>query len=132
MNKLYFFICFLTCSITCWGHEAPVSNTNVMSCQGTDSLLVDLHFSIINNTHFIPKPHTPVRYPSVSQNATTLIFNYGCDNTTLAIVDDTDEIVYSIDIEAGCESLMLPSWLTGTFRLQIIRESFTFEAEIEL
>jgi len=95
---------------------------------------VNLVFHLNKDTHTDknPFPHTPVRMPSICQDGHTLTFDYGCDNTNLAIVDDTDQVVYSADIEEGCDSLALPSWLTGTFRLQIIRGSLTFEAEIEL
>lgn len=131
MNKALFFILFLTASATCWGVGNAYANVQVQSQQMSDSTLIDLHFNIIGGP-FGPRPKAPTQYPSITQDVRTLIINSGCDNTTLAIVDDTDLVVYSADIEEGCDNLTLPSWLTGTFRLQITRGSLTFEAEIEL
>lgn len=121
---LFFFVfCLATAQAKCNNHQMADSTT-----------VVDLAFHLNKDVHTDkdPFPHTPVRMPSVTQEDHTLTFNHGCDNTTLAIIDDEDETVYCADIELGCESLILPSWLTGVYKLQIIRGSFTFEAEIEL
>lgn len=97
-----------------------------------------LHFQIIydgpgdngNDGNGIPR--TPVVPPSAAIDGHTLYFYYGCDNTTLNLLDEDDEVVYTTEIDEGTTMLVLPEWLEGTFEIQIIRGSYTFVGEIEL
>ena len=79
-----------------------------------------------------PNPKSPILMPTVVQNGHTLYFYYGCDNTTLNLLDEDDEVVYTTEIDEGTTMLVLPEWLEGTFEIQIIRGSYTFVGEIEL
>lgn len=74
----------------------------------------------------------PIRCPELAIDGHTLYFYYGCDNTTLNLVDEDDEIVYTTEIDEGTTMLVLPEWLEGTFEIQIVSGSYTFVGEIEL
>lgn len=97
-----------------------------------------LHFQIIydgpgdngNDGNGIPR--TPVVPPSAAIDGHTLYFINGCDDTGLAIVDLSEDEVYSTTIPTGMTMLVLPEWLQGTFELQIRCGQYIFVAEIEL
>lgn len=79
-----------------------------------------------------PKPKSPVCVPIVYQDGNVLTFATACDGCTLQLVDEDDDVVYSIVIPAGTTTLVLPSTLSGTFELQIIRDNGLFYADIIL
>ena len=97
-----------------------------------------LHFQIIydgpgdngNDGNGIPR--TPVVPPSAAIDGHTLYFINGCDDTGLAVVDLSEDEVYSTTIPTGMTMLVLPEWLQGTFELQIRCGQYIFVAEIEL
>ena len=70
--------------------------------------------------------------PSVCFANHTLLIYGGCDDTTLRVVDMNSNVVYSIYIAAGTTQVVLPSTLSGTFELQIIRGQYLFYTEIDL
>lgn len=69
--------------------------------------------------------------PSVSLSNHTLLYG-GCDDTTLRVVDMNSNVVYSIYIAVGTTQVVLPSTLSGTFELQIIRGQYLFYTEIDI
>ena len=79
-----------------------------------------------------PKPKSPVVAPTVYIDGNVLTFETPCDGCVLQLVDEDDDVVYSIVIPAGTTSLILPSTLSGTFELQIIRDNWLFYADINL
>ena len=79
-----------------------------------------------------PRPKSPVCVPIVYQDGNVLTFGTSCDGCTLQLIDEDDDVVYSIVIPAGTTSLILPATLSGTFELQIIRDNWLFYADIEL
>jgi len=70
--------------------------------------------------------------PTVLINDHTLYFISGCDGAELAIVDITENEVYSTTISQGMTMLVLPEWLQGAFELRIQCGQYIFVAEIEL
>lgn len=62
----------------------------------------------------------------------TLLLYSGCDGTTLRVVDTTSHVVYTTFIATGTTQVVLPSTLTGTYELQIIRVPYLYYTEIEL
>ncbi len=77
-------------------------------------------------------PKSPVLAPTVYIDGNVLTFETPCDGCVLQLVDEDDDVVYSIVIPAGTTSLILPSTLSGTFELQIIRDNWLFYADINL
>lgn len=77
-------------------------------------------------------PKSPVVAPTVYIDGYELTFDTPCDGCTLQLVDEDNDVVYSIVIPAGTTILYLPSYLEGTFELQIIDGDWLFYGEIEL
>lgn len=81
------------------------------------------------------KPRTPVYIPQVGQEGYTLYFHDAVDFTVnLYSVDEDGErtLEYTTFVPATTESITLPSNLTGTYVIEVIRGSQHFEGEIEL
>lgn len=79
-----------------------------------------------------PHPKSPAVVPIIYQDGHELVFDTKCDGCTLRIVDANDDVVYSIVIPAGTTSLVLPSFLSGTYELQIVRDGWLFYGDITL
>ncbi len=77
-------------------------------------------------------PRTPETAPTVAIDGHTLYLYSGCDNTTLVLVDEDDDEVYTTNISVGVTFLVLPEWLEGTYELRILRGQYMYYAEIEL
>ena len=77
-------------------------------------------------------PKSPVLAPTVYLDGNELTFETPCDGCTLQLVDEEDDVVYTIVIPAGTTTLVLPATLEGTFELQIIDGEWLFYADIEL
>ena len=75
---------------------------------------------------------SPVLAPTVYIDGYELTFDTPCDGCTLQLVDEDNDVVYSILIPVGTTTLYLPSYLEGTFELQIICGEWLFYGEIEL
>lgn len=75
-------------------------------------------FDPINGS--IPTPKTPIQYPLVSIDGHTL-YLYGVDfDLTLQLVDENDDVVYTVFVPANTASVVLPGTFTGEFELQLI------------
>lgn len=79
-----------------------------------------------------PRPKSPVLAPTVYIDGNVLTFETPCDGCVLQLVDEDDDVVYSIVIPAGTTTLALPATLSGTFELQIIDGEWMFYSDIEL
>ena len=88
---------------------------------------------IIRTTSPNGHPHkSPVEAPTVYIEGNELTFATPCDGCTLQLVDENEDVVYTIIIPAETTTLYLPSDLEGIFELQIISGDWLFYAEIEL
>ena len=74
----------------------------------------------------------PIVIPSVSLEVHTLYFVTPCDGCTLRLVDANDDVVYSIVIPTSTTSLVLPSDLSGEYKIQIIQGNIYFWGYIVL
>ena len=77
-------------------------------------------------------PKSTVIAPTVYIDGYALMFDTPCDGCTLQLVDEDNDVVYSIVIPVGTTTLYLPTDLEGTFELQIICGEWLFYGEIEL
>ncbi len=107
----------------------PLSNARV-SAEPED---VPLETGIVDPSNNQDNPHkTPTIIPKVSIEDYTLYFNTPCDGYVLRLVDEFDNVVYSTVIPVGATSLVLPSYLSGTYELQIITGIYCFYGDITL
>lgn len=72
----------------------------------------------------------PVLTPEVSIDGYTLFFDTPCDGCLLRIVSEDDEVEY-ITVISGT-TLVLPSYLSGDYELQIISGNYVFYGDISL
>ena len=77
-------------------------------------------------------PKSPVQIPEVYLDGHTLSFDAAIEGCEVRLLDEYENVIFADFIEESQTSLILPSTLTGTFELQIIRGSITFYCEIEL
>ena len=74
----------------------------------------------------------PVLIPEVGLDGYSLIFNTPCDGYTLRLLDENGAVVYSTVIPTGTISLVLPSYLSGEYEIQIIQGNLYFYGYIVL
>ena len=77
-------------------------------------------------------PKSPVLMPTIVQDGYTLYIISGCSGATLILRDEYETEVYSTPITDETDEITLPSTLSGTYEIRIIRGSITFGGEIEL
>ncbi len=69
---------------------------------------------------------------SVAIDEHTLYLYEGCDNTTLRLVSSDETVAFSTFITTGTTSVVLPSTLSGEYRLEIVKGNITFYCYIDL
>lgn len=74
----------------------------------------------------------PIFIPHVGIDGYNLVFYTPCDGSTLRLLDENDNVVYSTVIPVGTSTLVLPSYLSGNYRIEIIRGAFCFWGYVEL
>ena len=72
----------------------------------------------------------PVLVPEVNLDDYTLTFDASCLGCELRLLDEDGVLVYSTTITSS--TLVLPSYLSGNYELQIIRGNFCFYGDISL
>ena len=94
---------------------------------------IDFDVELVDPTqnHEPPKKGS-VLVPSVSLDDHTLYFATTCDGCTLRLLDENDIVVYSTVIPTGTTSLVLPSYLSGEYEIQIIHGNYCFWGYIYL
>lgn len=95
-----------------------------------DPELLDLQVNIIDPGNNSGQHRNPI--PSISIEDHTLYFNTPCDGCVLRLLDEDGEEVYSTVIPTSCTSLVLPSYLSGEYELQIIQGNICYYATINL
>lgn len=77
-------------------------------------------------------PRSPILIPHVGKDGYTLTFYTPCDGCTLRLLDESGNVVYTTVIPVGATTLVLPSYLSGEYRIEIIQGVFCFWGYIEL
>jgi hypothetical protein len=78
-------------------------------------------------------PHrSPILIPEVGIDNYTLTFYTPCDGCTLRLLDENDNIAFVTMIPVGSTTLVLPSYLSGTYQIQIISGNICFWGNINL
>ena len=105
----------------------PFANMCVNAFAGEVPLQVSIDDPNIDKP---PYPKTPILIPEVSIDDYTLTFDASCLGCELRLLDEDGVLVYSTTITSG--TLVLPSYLSGNYELQIIRGNFCFYGDISL
>ena len=95
---------------------------------------IDLSVSIINPDGGQSEEHRegPIFIPKANLDGSTLSFVTPCDGYELRLLDENGDVVYSIVIPVGTTSLVLPSYLSGDYEIQIIRGYICFWGHVIL
>ena len=70
--------------------------------------------------------------PEVDLEDYTLTFYTPCDGCVLRLVDENDNVVYSTVIPTGTTNLILPSYLSGNYEIQIVQGNTYYYGNIYL
>lgn len=70
--------------------------------------------------------------PELEIDDYTLFFMTPCDGCVLRLLDENRDVVYSTVIPDSAVSLVLPSYLSGEYEIQIIQGSICFWGYINL
>ena len=94
---------------------------------------IDFSFSEIDPTPIVPgNGKGPVLIPTVWQNGYLLDFNGTHDDYVLRIVDATDAVVYSAVVPSYQTLVWLPTYLVGTYRIELLTDLWLFYGVITL
>lgn len=108
----------------------PLSSMNVYADNPDD---IDLEVGYNDpNDPLNPYPKTPILIPHVGIDSYTLYFYTPCDGCVLRLSDENDNVVHSTVISTGATSLVLPSYLSGDYKIEIIQGNYCFWGYIEL
>lgn len=123
MKKLLFILLLCTVSTFSFG-QSPVILGDLIQCQ----VCYDHPFG---GGSSIPK--SPVLVPTISLDNHTL-YLYDVDyDLTLVLMDEDDQISYTVFIPANTTSVVLPSWLEGDYLLLLIPdEDYYYVGDISL
>ena len=120
-------------AILCMAFSAPTS-----AFADGEPEQVELQVSIEDPTTPIGGPRkappcpSAVQIPTVFLDGFTLYFDEPCNGCTLQLVDEDEEIVYSVVLPNGTTEWELPEFASGEYELQIIRGKYCFYGWIEV
>jgi hypothetical protein len=77
-------------------------------------------------------PRSPILIPQIEIENNVLYFNTPIDGDTLQLLDDNGVVVYTTVIPNGSTNLVLPSYLSGEYEIQIIQGNLCFYGYIIL
>lgn len=102
----------------------------------------EVHWNYIVFQYFSPEighnfghPHAPVKSPLVAQEGYVLHFLDGTDLVLNIIFKDEnggETVDYTTLVSAETEEMQLPTTLSGTYTIEVVRGSQHFRSEIEL
>lgn len=93
--------------------------------------VVNLSVRIEDDVPNVPgHPKSPILVPEVNIDEYTLTFDDSCLGCELRLVDENDNVVYTTVITSN--TLVLPTYLSGEYELQIISGIYCFYGYIEL
>ena len=107
MKKSVLTICLLLTLVT--------GTANVQQVYGT----IPLESGIVDPTEpYNPYPKMPPQAPSLWQEGHEIYFQSSHPDYSIDIVQ-SGIVVYSVDVDATTTSVVLPSWLSGEYALQL-------------
>ncbi len=75
---------------------------------------------------------SPPAVPEIGIEDYALTFYTPCDGCVLRLLDENDNVVYSTVIPTGTTSIVLPSYLSGNYEIQIVQGNIYFYGNIYL
>ena len=99
----------------------PMSNVTVMA--------IPINFNVGYENPQNPlddDKRTLTLVPEVEIEDYTLTFYTPCDGCVLRLLDENDVVVYSTIIPTGTTELVLPSYLSGDYEIQIVQGNLYF------
>lgn len=118
MNKMRFLIMVMMAIL-------PLSSANLLAKPIPVDLQVEYNDPTENQG---TPPKGPVIIPEVAIEDYTLYFTTPCYGCTLRLVDEDDNVVYTTIITS--DTLVLPSYLSGTYELQIVQGFYYFFGDV--
>ena len=101
------------------------------STKEVDDLFVRIHETGLKT--LLLSNNNEARIKRFLANIDTLYIYDVVYDLTLVLVDEDDEVVYSVFVPANTSSVVLPSWLEGDYQLLLIPdENYYFAGEISL
>ena len=101
----------------------PLSSLR-MSANNPDD--IELEVGYVDPNSGQEHPRTPILIPHVGIDGYTLLFYTPCDGCTLRLLDENKNVVYTTVIPAGSTTLVLPSYLSGEYKIEIIQGIYCF------
>ena len=77
-------------------------------------------------------PRSPVLVPEFYLDGYTLTAGSYTVGSTVELLDENDNVVFTTYIYVEGDTITLPSTLSGTYTIEVTRGSLTFVGEIEL
>ena len=77
-------------------------------------------------------PRSPVLIPEFTQDGYTLTAGSNTAGSTVELLDENDNVVFTSYIYIEGDTIVLPSTLSGTYTIRVTRGDITFVGEIEL
>ena len=93
---------------------------------------IDLIVGYIDPGNGGQMPRVPIAIPHVAIDDYTLTFYTPCDGCKLLLLDENESLAFSTVIPVGTSTLVLPSYLSGTYQIQIISGNICFWGYIDL
>lgn len=103
----------------------PITSVNQIILQVT---LVDVDPTAVSGEH----PRSPIQPPNIYLNSHVLDMSDVSFDTTLQIIDENNEVVYTTFVTQGTESVSLPNSFSGYYKLQLLWGNWCFYGRIEL
>lgn len=122
IKKHFFFISLLTAMLSLTSVSIFAVPVNIPLHAGYEDP--------IDGDDGLQKGSVPI--PSISLDDYSLIFNTPCDGYTLRLLDEDGVVVYSIVIPTDTTSLVLPSWLSGDYQIELVMGYWHFTGWINL
>ena len=105
----------------------PLSNVTVMA--------IPINFNVGYENPQNPQDddkRTLTLVPEVEIEDYTLTFYTPCDGCVLRLLDENDVVVYSTIIPTSTTELVLPSYLSGDYEIQIVQGNLYFWGYVNL
>lgn len=106
----------------------PLSSLRVSAA----SIPIHLTGGYVDPTEDEDHQRSPMLIPLVEIEDYTLFFISPCDGSEFRLVDENSNVVYTTIIPVNATSLVLPSYLSGEYEIQIIQGSICFWGYINL
>ena len=75
---------------------------------------------------------SPILIPEFTQDGYTLTADSYTVSSTVELLDENDNVVYTAYVYVEGDTIVLPATLSGSYKIRVTRDDITFVGEIEL